>query len=141
MFSSGTSSPVSAETFFNRIRLMVRSSSWLNETLFLLTAWNILMGMATSPKLIVPLHTGLGMTPVCRENGHLTRAGLTGQHGAGHKLGAERRQERQVEQPGRRHDRRVITLPKGRLGDEHQHDGGDRTRRPEPAERAVPPVV
>src|SRR4029079_19830990 len=100
MFSSGTSSPVSAETFFNRIRLMVRSSSWLNETLFLLTAWNILMGMATSPKLIVPLHTGLGMTPVCRENGHLTRAGLTRQHCTGNQIGAERRQDRQEEQAG-----------------------------------------
>src|SRR4029077_4679694 len=35
--------------------------SWLNDTLFLLTAWNSLIGMATRPKLIVPLHTGLGM--------------------------------------------------------------------------------
>ena len=61
MCSSGTSSPVSADTFFSRMRLIVRSSSWLNDTLFLLTAWNSLIGMATSPKLIVPLHTGLGM--------------------------------------------------------------------------------
>ena len=61
MCSSGTSSPVSADTFFSRMRLIVRSSSWLNDTLFLLTAWNSLIGMATSPKLIVPLHTGLGI--------------------------------------------------------------------------------
>src|SRR6476469_7499883 len=43
------------------MRLIVRSSSWLNDTLFLLTAWNSLIGIATNPKLIVPLHTGLGM--------------------------------------------------------------------------------
>src|SRR3954453_14910833 len=61
MCSSATSSPVSADTFFIRMRLIVRSSSWLNDTPFLLTAWNSLIGMATSPKLIVPLHTGLGM--------------------------------------------------------------------------------
>src|ERR1051325_1515674 len=64
MFSSGTSSPVSADTFFRRMRLIVRSSSWLNDTLFLLTAWNSLTGMATNPKLIVPLHTGLGMADI-----------------------------------------------------------------------------
>src|SRR3954465_4646481 len=64
MCSSGTSSPVSAETFFNLMRLIVRSSSWLNDTLFLLTAWNSLTGMATNPKLIVPLHTGLGIAAI-----------------------------------------------------------------------------
>src|SRR3954452_12238416 len=118
MFSSGTSSPVSADTFFNLMRLIVRSSNWLNETLFLLTAWNILMGIATSPKLIVPLHTGLGMSPVCRENGHLTRRRSTGQDCAGDQIGPERGEDRQVEQSRRRHDGRVVALAQRRLGDE-----------------------
>ena len=42
---------------------MVRSSSWLNDTLLRLTALNSLMGIATSPKLIVPLQTGRGIPP------------------------------------------------------------------------------
>src|SRR3954454_19338353 len=98
MFSSGTSSPVSADTFFNLMRLIVRSSNWLKDTLFLLTAWNILMGIATSPKLIVPLHTGLGISAVCRENRHLTRhrlmGNLTGQYGPGDQIGPERSEDR-----------------------------------------------
>src|SRR6478735_6296348 len=69
MCSSGTSSPVSADTFFILMRLIVRSSSWLNDTLFLLTAWNNLIGMATNPKLIVPLHTGLGIDHHCALHG------------------------------------------------------------------------
>src|SRR4029079_19471176 len=100
----GPSSPVSADTFFSRMRLIVRSSNWLNDTLFLLTAWNILMGIATSPKLIVPLHTGLGMAPVCPENGHLTRRRLTGEHCSCHQIGAERSEDRQVAQSCGRHD-------------------------------------
>src|SRR3954452_21689248 len=137
MFSSGTSSPVSADTFFNLMRLIVRSSNWLNETLFLLTAWNILMGIATSPKLIVPLHTGLGIPPVCRENGHLTRRPLTGQHGPGHEIRAERRQDRQVQQPRRGHDGRVVALAQRRLRHEDEHDRGHCAGRPEPTEGAV----
>ncbi len=65
MCSSGTSSPVSADTFFMRMRLIERSSSWLKDTFFLLTAWNSLTGIVTSPKLIVPLQTGRGMAPFC----------------------------------------------------------------------------
>ena len=143
MCSSGTSSPVSAETFFSRIRLIVRSSSWLNDTLFLLTAWNSLMGMATSPKLIVPLHTGLGMRTVCPEISRLYSRGRrsAGQHGAGDEIGAERGEDRQVEQPGGGHHGRVVALAQRRLGDEHQHDRGHRACRPEPSERAVPAVV
>src|SRR5215210_8810648 len=98
MCSSGTSSPVSADTFFRRIRLNVRSSSWLNETLFLLTAWNILMGMATSPKLIVPLHTGLGMVVSLPETRRIIRSELPGEHGAGHEVRAEGGEDRQIQQ-------------------------------------------
>src|SRR3954462_8116313 len=124
MFSSGTSSPVSADTFLSLMRLIVPSSNWLNETLFLLTAWNILMGIATSPKLIVPLHTGLGMPPVCRENGHLTRRRLTGEHRPCDQIGAERSEDREVQQPGGRHDGRVIALSQRRLGHQDEHDRG-----------------
>ena len=46
------------------MRAIVRSSSWLNDTLCLRTAWNSLTGIATRPKLIVPVHTGRGIPSI-----------------------------------------------------------------------------
>ena len=40
---------------------MFRSSSWLNDTLWRRTALYSLIGIATKPKEIVPLHTGRAM--------------------------------------------------------------------------------
>ena len=53
-----------AETFWYRMRDIVRSSSWLNEMFCLRTAWYSLTGIATNPNEIVPLHTGRAMARV-----------------------------------------------------------------------------
>src|SRR5262245_36868012 len=65
MCSSGTSSPSTELTFLYLMRAIVRSSSWLNETPCLRTAWKSLIGIATNPKLIVPFQTGRGISQSC----------------------------------------------------------------------------
>ena len=64
-----------------------------------------------------------------------------GEDGSGDEVGAEGRQDRQVQQAGGGHHRRVVALLERGAGDEHQHDRRHRARRPEPAEHAVPAVV
>ncbi len=61
MASLGTSSPSSAETFFSRIRLPDRESSWLKRTVLRDTAVYIRTGTLTSPKLMVPVQMARGM--------------------------------------------------------------------------------
>src|SRR5205085_10416556 len=57
----GTSSPVSAETRFWRMRAPVPSSSWLKRTSLGDTALNSFTGTLTSPKLMAPLQIALGI--------------------------------------------------------------------------------
>src|SRR5437763_7552536 len=66
MFSYGTSSPVSVETRFWRIRVLVVASSWWKRTSFWETALNSLMGTLTSPKLMAPLQIERGIPPLFR---------------------------------------------------------------------------
>src|SRR6056297_684383 len=138
MCSSPTSSPVSAFTLRYRMRAMLRSSSWLNDTLWRRTAWNSLTGIATRPNEIVPLHTGRAMVrvnhihrdrkPPTREDEAPTprRDSGGGEDRAGHDVHPEAGEDGEVQQPGGRHHGRVVPLAQRRLGDEDQHDGGDR---------------
>src|SRR5262245_10695687 len=133
MCSSGTSSPSAELTFLYLMRAIVRSSSLLNETPCLRTAWKSLIGIATRPTLIVPFQTGRGIPPSCpiRDAAHTherrdcgqwglgsqpscspTPAELAafaplrrsaGEDGAGDEVGAEGGEDRQVEQSGGSH--------------------------------------
>src|SRR6056297_4306893 len=150
MCSSPTSSPVSAFTLRYRMRAMLRSSSWLNDTLWRRTAWNSFTGIATRPNEIVPLQTGRAMVRVNHihhdrkppTSGDAPRGprldSRRGEDGAGHDVHPEAREDGEVEQAGGRHHRRVVPLTQRRLGDEDQHDGGDRAGQPHPAEHATP---
>ena len=108
------------------MRLIVRSSSWLNDTLFLLTALNSLTGMLTSPKLIVPLQIGRGMAPFFPEScaretavaGQARLGSVSREHRPGHQVGAEGGEDGQVEQAGGGHHRRVLPLLQRRPGHE-----------------------
>src|SRR4051812_41046911 len=107
MCSSGTSSPVSADTLRSLMRDIVRSSSWLNETLLRDTAWKSLTGMLTSPKLIVPFQTGRGMPIVCPFGAKSettfasrrppVRTQSAGEHRPRHQIGAEGGEDGQVQ--------------------------------------------
>src|SRR5437764_5032242 len=66
MSSYGTSSPVSVDTRFWRMRVLVLASSWWKRTSFCETALNSLMGTLTSPKLMAPLQIDRGTRPVSR---------------------------------------------------------------------------
>lgn len=57
--SSLTFAPVAALTN----AFVFRSSSWLNDTLCLGTAWKSFTGIAINPNETVPLHTGLAIVP------------------------------------------------------------------------------
>src|SRR3954462_6815300 len=73
ILSYGTSSPVSADTRFWRMRAPVPSSSWLNRTSLGETALNSFTGTLTSPKLIAPLQMALGMALVSHLSGDFRR--------------------------------------------------------------------
>src|SRR5687767_3310232 len=69
--SDGTSSPSAADTFLYLMRAPVRLSSWLKLTFFRDTAAYSLIGMLTSPKLMLPLQMALGIRgsiPVSEED-------------------------------------------------------------------------
>ena len=55
-----TSSPDCSETRRYRIRELVPASSWLNDTSRDFVAGVSFTGTATSPKLMVPVHTAVG---------------------------------------------------------------------------------
>src|SRR6056297_1390474 len=121
MWSSPTSSPVSSLTLRYRMRAMLRSSSWLNDTLRRRTALNSLTGIDTSPNEIVPLHTGRAMSRVNHIRAPTKpnrRRGLprrrdrssAGEDGARHDVHAEAGEDRKVQQTGGRHDGGVRPL-------------------------------
>src|SRR5512134_3171251 len=137
MASPGTSLPSAADTFWYLMRLPVRLSIWLKWTVLRLTAEKSFTGTLTSPKLIEPLQMGLGMVTVFPNFEELksvtacVRSG--GEDGSGDEVGAEGGEDGQVEQAGGGHHGAVVALPEGGAGDEHEHDGGHRAGRPEPA--------
>src|SRR5215213_7835614 len=104
MCSSGTSSPVSSDTLRYRMRLIVRSSSWLNDTPLWRTALNSLIGIAINPKLMVPLQTGLGMRQRYTTAQPFGACASSGEHSAGDEVGSEGGEDGQVE---RSEERRV----------------------------------
>jgi hypothetical protein len=57
-----------------------------------------------------------------------------GENGTSDEVGAEGGEDGEVEQTGGSHDGGVGTLAERGPGDDHQHDGGDRARDPEPSE-------
>ena len=145
-----------------RMRLIVRSSSWLNDTLFLLTAWKSLTGMRDQPEADRPAPDRPRHGPILPQSA-VTRPRQASEpdsaapwdsradpsrpsvsparHGPGDEVGAERGQDGQVQQAGGGHHRRVLALAQRRPGDEQQDDRGHRAGHPEPPEHAVPAVV
>ena len=61
--------------------------------------------------------------------------------GAGYEVGAEGGEDRQVQQAGRGHHRRVVALLQCEPGEADQPDRRDRARDPDPAEQAVVAVA
>src|SRR5215216_7894435 len=123
------------------MRLIVRSSSWLNDTPLWRTALNSLIGIAINPKLMVPLQTGLGMRQRYTTAQPFGACASSGEHSAGDEVGSEGGEDGQVEQPGGRHHGRVLALAQRRLGDQHEADRRHCAGGPEPAEGPAPAVV
>src|ERR1700704_2385977 len=115
MWPSGTSVPSRADTFFNLMREPVRSSIWLNDTVFFETALVSFTGMLTSPKLMEPLQRGRAIPPLSAS-----------EHRASNEIGPKGRQDGQIEESGRGHHGRVRPLFEGGSGDDNQPERGDR---------------
>ena len=56
------------------------------------------------------------------------------EYGAGDEIGAERGEDGEVEESSGGHDGGVGAFAERGASDDHQHDGGDRARDPEPSE-------
>ena len=106
-----------------------------------LVLWVAVTGAARVDPRVRRRHDRVRLTGASGEGRSRRRYAAEGEQRARDEVGAERGEDREVEQAGRGHHRGVVALAQREPGDDEQHAGGDRAHDPHPAEQAAVAVV